>query len=169
MRKRNERLPWQWQRLTKYCCNTNGWELEEILQPGCVSQTGVKFLREPFNLQRQFTGFLLPGPQPPSCHNLPWSLALAMGVSVHLWAPSGDGSARTQVQWQVAPPPCQHSRSPVSSLPFLIYLFFSHLRLRYLHVVWIQTSFQTSASAKFQCRNLGFCDWRQIEPAFKNQ
>lgn len=57
----------------RYCCNTNGWELEGALQPRCVSQTGVEFVREPFNLQRWFTGFLLPGAQPPSSQNLPWS------------------------------------------------------------------------------------------------
>lgn len=83
-------------RTHKYCCNTNGWELEGALQPSCISQTAVEFLREPFNLQRQFTGLLLPGPQPPSSHNLPWNLAL--DVSIHLWAPGVDGSAGVQIR-----------------------------------------------------------------------
>lgn len=61
------------------------------------------------------------------------SLELVLSVSLHLRASGVDGSARAQMQWQGAPPPCQHSRSPVSSLPFFIYLFFSHLRLRYIH------------------------------------
>lgn len=63
---------------------------------------------KPFNLQRQFMGFLLLGAQRPTPHNLPqpwlspWSCA----------APGAGSSAGAQMRWRWAPLPCQHCRPP---------------------------------------------------------
>lgn len=63
---------------------------------------------KPFNLQRQFMGFLLLGAQRPIPHNLPqpwlspWSCA----------APGAGSSAGAQMRWRWAPLPRQHCRPP---------------------------------------------------------
>lgn len=69
-----------------------------------------------FNLQRQFMGFLLPGAQSPSPHNLPWSLALAMATSLQLYSTRCGWQHQSSDTMAVGPSaPISTADHPVSS------------------------------------------------------